>query len=501
MGLVPHRSKTPSPSQGDVPTAEFAQTDPMMGQVVGGRYTVLDKLGEGASSSVYLAEHIVIQRRVALKVMPAQNSFDPDLIARFRREARAAGAVRHPAVVEVSDFGETTEHLPYIVMEWVDGETLGHRIDREGPMAPAAACRMLAQVAGALLSAHALGVVHRDLKPDNILVTPNEEVKVADFGLCAWTGADPGSKLTLDGQVFGTPHYMAPEQVEGEPVTDKCDVYALGCILFEALTGRTVFPKQAAVAVLHAHAHENPPMASEVADSVPGDLERLIARCLAKDPDLRPDMAEVEARLQQRATLARLDFVTPLSDVNIELGRWSWLRAPAAIAGVAGIVAGLLLAGLWGTFGGFSSSLAQPEGGPPAEEEAPLDPADEGRPISTALPVELVSPAPLVVEAATESDERAAEGSADEGRPISAALPIDLVSPAPLAADEEVPRTEETAEPTEAAADAGASEATRPKAKRKRSSSKRRGSERRKKRSRTKTGRGKSRLPGDLKPF
>jgi len=420
MGPAPDPGRTLSPAL--TPTVSVAKPaaaadDPLIGRVLSGRYAVLQRLGEGASGAVYLAEHVVLQRRVALKVMRAQHSGDAELLSRFRREARAASAVRHPGVVEVTDFGETGEGIPYIVMEWVDGETLAKRLDRTGPLPASEGCRLLAEVASAAVAAHRLGVIHRDLKPENLLIAPGGHVKVGDFGLCAW-GDAAVSRLTMDGQVFGTPYYMATEQVEGLPATEQCDVYALGCIIFEALTGRTVFGHRGAVAVLHAHVHEPPPRLADIAEQpVPPDLDELVSRCLAKRPEDRPSMTAAMATLEAHSRLTRLDFVTPLTDHRIphQRGATAWLRGPRCLAAIAGATAGLVLAGVWGSFfpGGVRETEAHQQVEsrvtvvrtaitPPeelVERAAEVQPEDEveGEPISVYLPIELVSPEPLVV--------------------------------------------------------------------------------------------------------
>ena len=458
-----------SPTPAPTPSLAGSQS-PLIGRVLGDRYRVLKRLGEGASGAVYLAEHVVLLRRVAIKLMRAVHSADPELLSRFKREARAASAVRHPGVIEVTDFGETPARIPYIVMEWVDGQTLAARIDRDGPLSVPEACRLLGEVAAAAVAAHAQGVVHRDLKPENLLITPDGHTKVGDFGLCAWGDADV-SRLTLDGQVFGTPFYMAPEQVEGRPTTEQVDVYALGCILFETLTGRTVFAHRSPVAVLHAHVHDPPPHVADIAEQyIPIDLDALVASCLAKRAEDRPSMAEVRASLEAHSRLNRLDFVTPITDqrLYVHRGPLAWLRGSRGLAALTGAALGLMLAGVWGTTCahlGVQQSAAQPEVServavvhtsvtppetPEARAEAEPGPAtdDEGTPISIDLPVELVTPEPLVL--ASEAAEAAPPRAASRA-PAARLRPTTAEGPQP----EPPPSTTPPETPLNAAAQSG----------------------------------------------
>ncbi len=218
----------------------------LVGQVVADRYHIVKKLGEGGMGQVYLGEHVKMGRRSAIKVMNPQMVHDPDAIARFNREASNASRISHPNVCAIYDFGETADGLVYLAMEFIEGEPLTDVLTREGTLPVARAARIFAQTADALQAAHDLGIVHRDLKPDNIMVTRGRDgsdvVKVVDFGIAKAVGGDEaGQKVTKTGLVVGTPEFMSPEQLAGDVVDGRSDLYALALVFFQTLTGRLPF--------------------------------------------------------------------------------------------------------------------------------------------------------------------------------------------------------------------------------------------------------------------
>src|SRR5438046_102039 len=217
----------------------------LVGQVVADRYHVVKKLGEGGMGQVYLAEHVKMGRRSAIKVMNPSMVHDPDAVARFNREAANASRITHPNVCAIYDFGETTDGTIYLAMEFIEGEPLTDLLQREGALAPLRAAHIFVQVADALQAAHDLGIVHRDLKPDNIMLTRARDgadvVKVVDFGIAKAVGGDDSQKVTKTGLVVGTPEFMSPEQLAGDRLDGRSDLYSLALVLYRMLSGKLPF--------------------------------------------------------------------------------------------------------------------------------------------------------------------------------------------------------------------------------------------------------------------
>ena len=298
---------------------EDADYDPLIGRKIGGRFTVIARLGAGSMGAVYRARQDGMHREVALKVLKPERAFDASAKARFEREARATSALTSPHTVTVYDFGEdeSTKQGPllYLAMERLEGEPLGQRIKR-GRIAPTDAVKIVQQALRSLAEAHKKGVVHRDLKPDNIFLhrvpTPHgleEVVKVLDFGIAKIIQADlkVDSLETQAGTVFGTPRYMSPEQAQSKPLDGRSDLYTIGLILFQMITGRHVFPDEDAVVVMARHIQSLPPRPREVAPDagISRKLEAVILKTLAKDPKRRPQTAlelheELEAALKDQ---------------------------------------------------------------------------------------------------------------------------------------------------------------------------------------------------------
>ncbi|HEY6808322.1 MAG TPA: serine/threonine-protein kinase [Gemmatimonadales bacterium] len=221
-------------------------TADLVGQVIADRYHVVKKLGEGGMGQVYLAEHVKMGRRSAIKVMNPSMIHDPDAVARFNREAANASRITHPNVCAVYDFGETPDGVIYLAMEFIEGEPLTDLIQREGALKIHRAFNIFRQVADALQAAHDLGIVHRDLKPDNIMLAKGRDggdvVKVVDFGIAkAMGGDDAGQKVTKTGLVVGTPEFMSPEQLSGDKLDGRSDLYSLALVFYRMLTGKLPF--------------------------------------------------------------------------------------------------------------------------------------------------------------------------------------------------------------------------------------------------------------------
>jgi len=258
----------------------------MMGRTIAGRYVIESKLGSGGMGTVYRGRHEVVGRDVAIKFLAPELAIDPTNRQRFLREARAANKINHENIIDINDFGETDDGLVYLVMEYLDGRPLSEEIAR-GPFAPRRAIKIAMQVAKALARAHELDVVHRDIKPDNIyLVRRGDDTdfaKILDFGLAHMKGE---LRLTATGTVFGTPEYMAPEQARGAPMTASGDLYALGCVLYEMLTGDLPFSGTTPDLILK-HMREQAPRVSSRLPGIPPEMDAMIAKLMQKDPAKR----------------------------------------------------------------------------------------------------------------------------------------------------------------------------------------------------------------------
>ena len=266
------------------------------GSVVDGRYRVLRRLGSGGMADVWLAEDTHLQRQVALKVLHRRFAQDREFVERFRREAESAAGLQHPNIVSVFDRGEF-EGTYYIAMQYVDGPTLKQLIDRG--LTPEQAVALIRQVLEAARFAHRNGIVHRDLKPQNVIVDGEGKAVVTDFGI-ARAGV---SEITQTGSVMGTPHYLSPEQAQGFDVTAVSDLYSIGVILYEALTGRVPFEADSAVAVAMKQVSQTPQRPSSINPRVSPALDAVVMRALEKDPGERFQSAD--------AFIAALDAAIP----------------------------------------------------------------------------------------------------------------------------------------------------------------------------------------------
>ena len=267
------------------------------------RYELGEILGFGGMSEVHLARDNRLDRDVAIKVLRADLARDPTFYLRFRREAQNAAALNPPAIVAVYDTGEAETEagpLPFIVMEYVEGSTLRDIVRAEGPMAPRRAMEVIADVCAALDFSHRNGIVHRDVKPANVMINNAGAVKVMDFGI-ARALSDSSSPMTQTAAVIGTAQYLSPEQARGEQVDARSDVYSLGCVLFEILTGEPPFKGDSPVAVAYQHVREDPELPSRVNASVPRELDSIILKAMAKNPanryqsaaEMRTDLVRV----------------------------------------------------------------------------------------------------------------------------------------------------------------------------------------------------------------
>jgi eukaryotic-like serine/threonine-protein kinase len=272
-------------------------------RLLSNRYEVGDTLGYGGMSEVHRGRDTRLSRDVAVKILRADLARDPTFQLRFRREAQNAAALNHPAIVAVYDTGETESEsgpLPYIVMEYVDGRTLRDIVKTEGPLPPRRAMEVMADASAALDFSHRHGIVHRDVKPANIMITRSGAVKVMDFGI-ARALADGQAAVTQTAAVIGTAQYLSPEQARGEAVDARSDVYASGCVLFELLTGEPPFTGDSPVAVAYQHVREEPRKPSDVNPTTPASLDAVALKALSKNPANR-----YQSAAEMRADLVRV---------------------------------------------------------------------------------------------------------------------------------------------------------------------------------------------------
>ncbi|HKG24589.1 MAG TPA: protein kinase [Thermomicrobiales bacterium] len=405
-----------------------AHTSPSTIDAIGERYVLLERIGEGTFAITYRARDVVLDRIVALKLLRPQYAADATFLARFSREARAAAKVNHPNVVHVYDYG-TRDDSPYLVLQYVPGHDLKESLAREGARPAEEAARIASQILRGLEAIHREGLVHRDIKPQNVLLDFDQTARVTDFGI-AHNPAN--SLLTGYGTTLGTPSYMAPEQARGQPVTKAADLYAVGVVLFELLTGRLPFTGDNPLAVMLAHVQDVPPAPSELAPNpVPPALDAIVLRALAKDPKDRylgaAEMAYALEGWQDEPAAVPSDRVvvppampldgftpaveaTPLSAPEaatviappalatprlakrpVRTRRWLALLAPLGIIGlVLGVVAGVLAMGDGDGKGGGNTT------GRLASLSTATGPANSG---AAAAPTEAV----LIVAPATET--------------------------------------------------------------------------------------------------
>ncbi|MET0594581.1 MAG: protein kinase [Polyangiaceae bacterium] len=298
----------------------------MIGEIFG-NYRVTAKLGEGGMGAVYLAEHPNIGRKVAIKMIRPVFSNDSETLRRFVREARSTAMLRHPALVDIMDYGvhEKTGSA-YILMEYLEGESLDARLEREGKLRPAHAADIARQIALGMAAAHRAGIIHRDLKPGNVHLVKDVDrpgvdvVKVLDFGIAKLANHDTNAGPTTRSDVLlGTPRYMAPEQCRGGGHLDhRADIYSLGCLLYEALAGRPPFAYQWPGELIAAHISEAPTPVRAFDPTIPPAIEAIIMRAIAKNPDQRqPTMGDIARELEQFLNLSpRVDTPAPPHDVS-----------------------------------------------------------------------------------------------------------------------------------------------------------------------------------------
>jgi serine/threonine protein kinase len=348
-----------------------SRLDPYVGKTIDGRYLIERSIGEGGMGVVYAGRHKVIDKRVAIKVLRGEMAADQDLNERFLQEARAASAIGNPHIIDISDFGQLADGCTYFVMEMLDGKSLSQIVsEANGPMPVPRIYAIAKQIAQGLAAAHAANIIHRDLKPDNVMIiargTEKNFVKVLDFGIAKVGGG--ASKVTRAGSVFGTPHYMSPEQAAGAIVDHRTDIYALGVILYEMASGKVPFDADNFMGILTQHMYKAPvPIRALVPEvDVPAGLDAVILKCLTKKPegryasmdDLVVDLEKLEAGVLPGAVhemMARSGGFNVPADYFRQTGmpapvpaspfapkkRWplySLMGAVATLVGIAGVI-------------------------------------------------------------------------------------------------------------------------------------------------------------------
>ena len=312
-------------------------TDPLVGRTLDEKYYVEERLGSGGMGKVYRARHLSMDRPVAIKFLRERFSDDEAARLRLLTEARAAVALRHSNAVSVTDFGQTVEGWVYIVMELLEGRTLREIVSREAPLETARATSIMLQASDAVGAAHEAGIIHRDLKPSNILITQSADqpavVKVLDFGIAkfyAGNDDDDESVLAQSNSVIGTPRYMSPEQHNGTELTPATDVYSLGVILYEMLTGMVPFSGSTPAEIAEKHINNTPHSPREVVAAIPEGVERIVLHALEKEPsDRPPNAAEFRRELLETADRLGLEHHAIKTVPDIEALRDSGVESPS----------------------------------------------------------------------------------------------------------------------------------------------------------------------------
>ena len=415
--------------------------DPLIGNVLAGRYQVKRRIGEGGMGLVYEGLHRDIDKRVAIKVLRADLSRRPEVVARFRQEARSASRIGHENIVDIFDFGETQRGASYFVMEFLEGEDLGNVLGKKATIEAERACDIVLQCCRALSATHAKGIVHRDIKPENIFLTKRDGiddfVKIVDFGIAKMsdieTNGAPGRKLTKTGMIFGTPEYMSPEQAGGRELDHRVDVYALGIILYECLAGRVPFEGDTFMGILTQHLTAEAPAIDAVNPQakVSPELELVIRKALAKSADDRyqdtEELAEaIVCALDGRVSRATrrtppsvlgAPLTTELDSVpRRKTAPWVWV---AAVMGAAGLIG-------WSALGAQSGPGSEAEASAVPFEPQPVPEAPEVVEDVPPIPEAEPEPAPMWVNVHVASDPAGASVLYDSGSEACASTPCTL---------------------------------------------------------------------------
>lgn len=406
--------------------------DPWLGRMVAGRFRIEEKLGEGGMGEVYRAEQLPMGRPVALKLLRQSLSDNPEQVERFKREAQAASQLKSPHTIIVHDFGQDVDGTLFLAMEYLEGTPLNELLDSEGALAPDRAVRIMARIAQSVQEAHGIGVIHRDLKPENIFLTVREDdadfVKVLDFGIAKVSQTQSGGKLdtiTRAGAIFGTPQYMAPEQIRGSEIDARADIYALGVMLYQMISGHLPFAANTVVEMLTQHLNAEPLPIEGTSSDTKESLARLEAvalRALSKEPEQRQPTARAFLEDLMAAlpnfSLNRLTGLVPATAMGAP--SVSVIAAPAQgrSTSTAMLLAAVLAAGFAGAFfylnGGGQGQGPSPESVAPIVLMQDADKAGGDAPVEQKAEDKAAEAAAEVEAKKAEDDAKKAEAEADK---------------------------------------------------------------------------------------
>jgi hypothetical protein len=342
----------------------------LIGQRLANKYDIQSEIGRGGMGVVYRAFDVMLERPVAVKILPVELTFDQQFVARFRKEAVTAASLHHANIVTIHDVGQQ-DHIHYIVMQFLAGWTLDQWLMQRGPMAPAHVSHLVRQISDALDYAHRRGIIHRDIKPSNIMVDAEGHATLMDFGLVR---AGEGTGLTRSGVVVGTPDYMAPEQALGKEIDYRSDIYSLGVVVYRALCGQAPFVRSSSIATAYAHVHEAPPPLRQLRPDLPKAVEAAVLKALAKDPADRFQEAGQFAQELARASAGKGSTSAPT---------WAVLKGSAPASPPRGAAAVK-----------------------PAESGPRQAPADAAPPAQTTAPTQIMGAAPAAPTAASENQSK-----------------------------------------------------------------------------------------------
>jgi serine/threonine protein kinase len=375
--------------------------DPYVGHLIRGRYRVLSELAQGAMGTLYVAEQVAIQKKVALKILNRRYAEDDEFIQRFHREARLAAGVNHPNIVTVLDFDQMEDGGLFIAMEFVDGITLGELIKQEGALDISKAVRLGIQLADGLSAAHGAGVIHRDIKPDNLMIMGDgEALKIMDFGIARSVDSGGGTRLTRVDVIMGTPEYMSPEQVNGNEANEQSEIYACGVVLYEMLTANLPCKAPTPGATLLKQVSEVPTAVRELRHEIPVAVERVVMQALEKNPEKRQrssgqlcdELRKAAASIGKEPVAKTIMATQVIAAGEVRRRRLGWQTAAGACIAALGVVGYMLV-------GGDSAPVAStpvvppiqsvPESFPPIKISTPVEDQSSGGAVEPRPPVVL----------------------------------------------------------------------------------------------------------------